>query len=191
MEYCRGVKINDVEQLKEMKLDLHQLGLICLNTFADMIFRSTKLHIDPHAGNLFVRMNPTTNQPQLILLDHGMYMYYQKDFRDNFQKLWLAMISQNQEEIKECCKPWGMEDYSEVLAVVFTGRSSQWNHKLGEEMTQEQMEELRDKMIERMKNTPIDKKKIEERMKKMEEMMKVMPLELLSVLRVQMLVRFR
>ena len=188
MEYCEGVKINDIDTLKKRNIDLHQLGQICLTTFADMIFRSSKLHIDPHAGNLFVRLNPQTKEPQLILLDHGMYMYYRKSFNEDFQKLWLAMISQDKEEIKKCCEPWGMEEYSEVLSVVFTGRSSQWNHKLGEQMSEEEMQEMREKMMEKMKNTPVDKQKIEEHMKKMEAMMKVIPLELMAVLRVQMLV---
>lgn len=189
MEYVHGVKVNDLDKIKEMNLNVHDIGRLCIEAFADMIFRFNKLHMDPHAGNLFIRKIPGTDKPQLIILDHGMYMNYRDTFKDDFQKLWLAMISQNQEEIRECCKPWGMEEYGEVLAIVFTGRGSQWNNKLGEQLTEEEMEEMREKMRERMKNSPISREKIEERMKKMQEMMKVIPIELISILRVQMMVR--
>ena len=54
-------------------------------------------------------------------------------------------------------------------------------------MTQEEIAEMRQKMMERMKN--VDKTKMMERMAKMQEMMKRMPMEMNAVMRVQMLVR--
>ena len=98
------------------------------------------------------------------------------------------MISQDQNQIKECCKPWNMEEYSEVLAFVFTGRNSHMNNKLGEGMTEEEMKKMREKMRERMMKKQFNKEKMEEHMKKMQEMMKIIPLELMSILRVQMMV---
>ena len=179
---------NDFEKIKEMGFDTHEIGHLCISAFSDMIFRFNNLHMDPHAGNLFVRPIPGTNKPQLILLDHGMYMHFRDHFSEDFRDLWLAMISQDQDRIKECCKPWNMEEYSEVLAFVFTGRNSHMNNKLGEGLTEEEMKKMREKMREKMMKKQFNKEKMEEHMKKMQEMMKIIPLELMSILRVQMMV---
>ena len=102
------------------------------------------------------------------------------------------MISQDLQEVKKCCEPWEMEEYAEFLSLIFTGRSSQWNTKLGEQMTEEEMVEMREKMLEKLKEQGKDiaklKRMMEEGMKKMEDMMKKMPLDLLAVVRVQMMV---
>lgn len=41
-----------------------------------MIFENGHVHCDAHAGNIFVRRNPKSNEPQIILLDHGFYKGY-------------------------------------------------------------------------------------------------------------------
>ena len=70
--------------------------------------------------------------------------------------------------------------------MIFTGRTTRMRNKLGEELTEEEIQKIRMKMIERMQHT--DKEKLEERMKRIQEFAKSLPLELFSVMRVQLMV---
>ena len=49
---------------------------------------------------------------------------FSEGFNKDFQQLWLAMITQDKEKVRECCKPWHLEDSSELLMLMFTGRGS-------------------------------------------------------------------
>ena len=60
--------------------------------------------------------------------------------------------------------------------------------RMGEELSDEEKEQMRKFREEHMKNP--DMEKMQERMEKMQEMMKKMPLEMNAVIRNQMLVRF-
>lgn len=187
MEYIHGTKISDVAALDRQGFDRAEIGRICVAAFSDMIFRFHKLHMDPHSGNLMVRRIPGTQKPQLVILDHGMYMYFREGFNENFRKLWLAMISQDKAAIVESSKAWGLEREAELLPMIFTGRTTRMHNKLGEELSEEEIQQIRMKMIERMHHT--DKEKLEQRMKRVQEFAKSLPLELFSVMRVQLMVR--
>ena len=199
MEYIDGVKASDLEGIAKMGLDKKEIGQLCVQAFSEMIFSFKKLHMDPHAGNLLVRTIPGTTKPQLVLIDHGMYMHFREGFNHDFQQLWLAMITQDKAKVRECCKPWHLEDAAEILMMIFTGRGSRPNRKcvrrggisgrLGETMTKEEAEQFRRQMQEKMMK--MSKEEIATRMKKMQETMKNLPIELAAVLRVQMMVRVR
>ena len=60
---------------------------------------------------------------------------------------------------------------------------------MGEELSKEEMEKVRDEMIKRMRQQ--DREAIEKRMKKMQTMMKNMPTEMMAVFRSQMMVGLR
>jgi aarF domain-containing kinase len=130
MEYMDGVKVNDVDALDKMGFDHAEVGKLCVSAFSDMIFRFNKLHVDPHPGNLLIRPQPgNESHPQLIILDHGMYLKFNESFSENFRKLWLAMITQNREEVRKYCEPWGLQDNAEMLTMMFTGRSTMMQNK--------------------------------------------------------------
>lgn len=61
--------------------------------FGQMIFRFGHIHCDAHPGNILVRRKPTGNGSQIVLLDHGLYREIPQEFKDNFSKLWLSLIT--------------------------------------------------------------------------------------------------
>ena len=124
MEYIDGVKMSNLDAIDAMGFDRKEIGQLCIKAFSEMIFGFHKLHMDPHSGNMLVRNSPGTDKPQLVLIDHGMYMHFREGFNKDFQQLWLAMITQDKEKVRECCKPWHLEDSSELLMLMFTGRGS-------------------------------------------------------------------
>ena len=132
MEYIHGIKVSDVQQLRSQGIDTKEVAALCVEAFARMIFQAPFLHVDPHPGNMLVRVLPTNPRkdsaqsnahPQLVLLDHGMYNYMQEGFGSFMQELWLAMVQQDEKHVYELCSVYGMQRFSQLLSLAFTGRS--------------------------------------------------------------------
>ena len=134
MEFIHGIKVSDVKSLKSSGFDTKEVASLCVEAFAKMIFQAPFLHVDPHPGNMLVRALPNRRNnknhrytkketPQLVLLDHGMYNYIQEGFGSFMQELWLSMIEQDEERVYSLCSIYGMERFSQLLSLAFTGRS--------------------------------------------------------------------
>lgn len=50
-EYIDGIKIGDVEKIKNEKLDLADIDSKLFEIFAEQIFHTGFVHADPHEGN--------------------------------------------------------------------------------------------------------------------------------------------
>ena len=129
MEFIHGTKVTNFGELRKQFIDTRKVAQLCVQAFADMMFQASFLHVDPHAGNLLVRTN-SLGDPQLVILDHGMYNYVDASFTRYLQNLWLAMVAQNHQQMRELCSVYGMEDYAQLLSLSFTGRSLDARNKL-------------------------------------------------------------
>ncbi len=59
-----------------------------------------------------VRIKPgTRNEPQVVLLDHGLYKELSDEFRREYCELWKAMILQDDIAVKKYCHELGIENY--------------------------------------------------------------------------------
>jgi predicted unusual protein kinase regulating ubiquinone biosynthesis (AarF/ABC1/UbiB family) len=67
MEYIRGTKINDVEQLDAMGVDRHELAVNLQRAYLQMLLEDGVFHADPHPGNLAVCEDGT-----IVFYDFGM-----------------------------------------------------------------------------------------------------------------------
>jgi len=106
MEWVEGIKISDKAALEEMGLRTVEVGQLLLQTFAEMAFVRGVIHQDPHPGNILVRLSPPRKQrwiarllrgrrgrkPQLLLLDHGSYVYLGEQLRLQYCQLWCAFM---------------------------------------------------------------------------------------------------
>lgn len=129
MEFIHGIKVSNVKKLREESISTRRVAQLCVQAFSDMMFQTNFLHVDPHAGNLLVRTN-SHGDPQLVLLDHGMYNYVDPSFTSYLQELWLAMVSQDHKEVEQLCRVYGMEDFAQLLSLSLTGRSLDAQNKL-------------------------------------------------------------
>jgi predicted unusual protein kinase regulating ubiquinone biosynthesis (AarF/ABC1/UbiB family) len=64
--FCEGVKINNVKQLDEWKLDKRALASRLIAAYCQMVFKDGYYHADPHPGNILVQQDGT-----IVLLDFG------------------------------------------------------------------------------------------------------------------------
>ncbi len=67
LEFKHGIKITDVQNLREAKIDLKNLAWRIDLLFMRMLLRDDIFHADPHPGNISV-----TPEGEIILFDFGM-----------------------------------------------------------------------------------------------------------------------
>lgn len=94
MEYLPGIKINNIDKLKEHNIDTVKLSKSLMSSFIKMILVSGYLHSDPHPGNISVSPNGT-----IILYDFGIIEKYEDDFIFVLRDLCGAFVERNVENI--------------------------------------------------------------------------------------------
>ncbi|XP_019485738.1 PREDICTED: uncharacterized aarF domain-containing protein kinase 5 isoform X1 [Hipposideros armiger] len=137
-EFCEGCKVNDVEAIKSMGLDMQdqrsssRLLLSRYSTQASSTPTPTLAMVgeDPGGGRgrglavsqcavspVLVRKGPD-GKAQLVLLDHGLYQFLDEKDRSALCQLWRAIILRDDAAMKAHAASLGVRDYflfSEVL----------------------------------------------------------------------------
>jgi len=124
------------------------------------------------AANIFVRVKPgTVNEPQVVLLDHGLCKELTDSFRVSYCELWKNLILQNDEKVKQYCEQIGVprEDYKLFAELVLMRSYESGNIGLSSKITKKQLEEV--------------KKLFAQQMHRMVDLMKKMPREMVLVMR--------
>jgi aarF domain-containing kinase len=130
MEFCDGVKINDVQGIENMKLDKAEVAKLLIDLFSEQIFVHGFVHSDPHPGNILVapldpnwRTSTKKNlKPKIMLLDHGLYKTLPNELRVDYCELWRALILRDTKNIEHYAKKLGAGEYWNLLALVLTFR---------------------------------------------------------------------
>ncbi|KAG0622568.1 hypothetical protein M758_3G107800 [Ceratodon purpureus] len=124
MEFMEGMGVTDVTAMKEHGIDPKDVAHLISETFAEMIFHHGFVHCDPHAANMMLRVKPgTENEPQLILLDHGLYKTLGPELRSNYANLWKALVFAKVDDIKAYSLKMGAgEDLYTLFASILTMR---------------------------------------------------------------------
>jgi len=69
-----------------------------------------------------VRPHPTTNAPQLVLVDHGLYKTLPPAFRNDYCDLWIGIALADIPEIKRVCLKMNAGKMFPLLAAMLTAR---------------------------------------------------------------------
>jgi len=88
-------------------LSLQSVMQIMVDLFSAQMFLWGVLHCDPHPGNIFIRRLPS-GKPELVLIDHGLYIRMSPTFRHQYAAFWKALISFDNDKIKEIVNAWGV-----------------------------------------------------------------------------------
>ena len=96
--------------------------LLC-RTFNAQIFDGGFVHCDPHPGNVLVRPRPDRpTQPQLVLLDHGLYRELPREFVNMYADLWYHVLAGDADGIRRVSHALGVGDYYPLFAAMLTAK---------------------------------------------------------------------
>ena len=80
-----------------------------VDLFCAQIFRWGWVHCDPHPGNVFIRPHPLhPRRPQLVLIDHGLYVKLTPEFRRQYSELWKALLAMDLGTLFRVASQWGI-----------------------------------------------------------------------------------
>lgn len=96
LEYIRGIKITDIEQLKKAGVDLDRLAFRVDLLFMRMLLRDDIFHADPHPGNISV-----TPEGKIILYDFGMVGTLDKKTRFYLLSLYDGLVNTDPDAIMD------------------------------------------------------------------------------------------
>eukprot|EP00002_Diphylleia_rotans_P030119 TRINITY_DN6172_c0_g1_i4.p1 TRINITY_DN6172_c0_g1~~TRINITY_DN6172_c0_g1_i4.p1 ORF type:complete len:436 (+),score=66.62 TRINITY_DN6172_c0_g1_i4:49-1356(+) len=125
MEFIGGnvCKLVDKDSFKKMGFSEKQVCEVLVDVFCTQAFEHGFVHADPHPGNILVRpRKDKPTEPQLVLLDHGLYRTMDDEFRIDYCTLWKSLILRDQETAIRICNKFGILEYFKVFTVMITGR---------------------------------------------------------------------
>eukprot|EP00478_Filoreta_tenera_P000338 GABV01000338.1.p1 GENE.GABV01000338.1~~GABV01000338.1.p1 ORF type:complete len:471 (+),score=202.47 GABV01000338.1:2-1414(+) len=106
-EWIDGIKLTNLTELADKKFSTEEIMEILVEAFSHQIFISGFVHCDPHPGNVLIRRNPR-GKPQIVLLDHGLYIAESEKFRLQYCRFWEAMFLRDTNTLKDICVEWGI-----------------------------------------------------------------------------------
>lgn len=104
MEFIDGVRIDNVEAIKEMGVDPTAIAEAGFQSYLQQIFIDGFFHSDPHPGNLMV-----TREGELVFIDFGMVGMLRPERRDTFIKVLLAFVNADVDVLLECFENLGIK----------------------------------------------------------------------------------
>jgi aarF domain-containing kinase len=105
-----------------------------VDLFSAQMFLWGEVHCDPHPGNMFVRRLPN-GDPELVLIDHGLYIHLEPAFRVQYAQLWKSLLTFDNAAIKRITESWGIGNAdlfaSAVLLRPYQGGDGSTSARLG------------------------------------------------------------
>ncbi|KAF2422630.1 ABC1 domain protein [Tothia fuscella] len=90
-------------------LSLKPVMATMVDLFSAQMFLWGLVHCDPHPGNIFIRRLPS-GKPELVLIDHGLYIRMSPEFKHQYSRFWKALISFDNDTIQEIVHSWGVNN---------------------------------------------------------------------------------
>ena len=153
-EWIDGVRMTDrngIKQLMGERIDVPSEGSAAnrfptlkggisavlttmVELFGAQIFEWGWVHCDPHPGNMIVRPHPTIKgAPQLVLLDHGLYVRTTPAFQRQYAMLWKSLMTLDFKVLEDVASEWGIGEPKLFASATLMRPVSSFNDKNDEE----------------------------------------------------------
>lgn len=94
---------------KPLKGGVKTIMQTMVELFSAQMFEWGWVHCDPHPGNVLIRPLPSNpRHPQIVLLDHGLYVSVSEDFKGEWVRLWRAMLIGDYQGVDAVTRGWGV-----------------------------------------------------------------------------------
>ncbi|ANB14789.1 Mcp2p [Sugiyamaella lignohabitans] len=167
-EWIEGVSLSNREGLKKERYNTSQAIDSMTKLFAKQIFEWGLVHCDPHPGNMILRR--VRGRQQLVLIDHGLYIYEAEKFRKQYAQLWRGLFLLDTEAVKQVAIDWGFGDTemfaSSTMMQAYRGgsagghRNEDSDGKSSKPLTKEERFEMEEASKNRFQNFMKDTTKI-------------------------------
>jgi len=147
-------------------LSLKDVMTEMIDLFSAQMFLWGWVHCDPHPGNIFIRRLPS-GKPELVLIDHGLYVHMQPEFRHQYSLFWKSLMTFDNKTLGEIVQSWGINNAdifaSATLMRPYAGGDNTTSAEIKKGLTgKEQAErayEMQQKMRQGMRDILGDEKK--------------------------------
>lgn len=153
MEYIDGIKISDVDALAAAGIDANEVAKIMMEAYCEQILVNGFFHADPHPGNLLVLPGPV-----VVFVDFGLSKELPEDFRVNYAKLTLAVLSQDDHAMVEAFRALGFRtrsDNPETLLALGRGFFESAGPEQRPYVDAEVMPEVNERMARMLSENPV------------------------------------
>jgi len=90
MEKVEGVRVDDVESLKQRGLNIKKIFKTVIDIYFIQIFEHGFFHGDPHPGNILVK-----EDGRIVMVDFGIVGKIDEEFQESYANIALAIIKQD------------------------------------------------------------------------------------------------
>ncbi|KAJ7722355.1 ABC1 family-domain-containing protein [Mycena olivaceomarginata] len=158
-EWIEGVRLSDRDAIRRLMGELPGASTPLrggtraimdpmVELFSSQMFLWGWVHCDPHPGNVIVRPHPAAPRtPQLVLLDHGLYVQLTEEFRRDWCAVWEGLLAGEWSVVDGVTRKWGV-----AMPDLFASAVLMRPVKLGRGRPQQRESEERGKPIEEMTN---------------------------------------
>ncbi|KAL9600581.1 MAG: hypothetical protein Q9219_003127 [cf. Caloplaca sp. 3 TL-2023] len=130
----------------------------CMQTMVDLFSAQMFLwgwcHCDPHPGNIFIRRLPS-GKPELVLIDHGLYVHMQPEFRHQYSLFWKSLMTFDNKTIGDIVRTWGINNpdvfASATLMRPYTGGDNSTTAGIKRTMSVKEQQERHYEMQQQMR----------------------------------------
>ncbi|KAL8718374.1 MAG: hypothetical protein Q9225_004482 [Loekoesia sp. 1 TL-2023] len=130
----------------------------CMQTMVDLFSAQMFLwgwcHCDPHPGNIFIRRLPS-GEPELVLIDHGLYVHMQPEFRHQYSLFWKSLMTFDNKTIGDIVRSWGINNpdffASATLLRPYTGGDNSTSAGIKRTMSVKEQQERHYEMQQQMR----------------------------------------
>ncbi|WFD27660.1 hypothetical protein MNAN1_002661 [Malassezia nana] len=133
MEFIEGSRPDNLQYLAKHKIDRNRVSQELSRIFAQMLYMHGFFHADPHGGNVLIRPRQPGSRSsenfEIVLLDHGLYFAIDEELRSNYARFWLTLLSRTTPHITRERRKYAKlvgnidDDLYPVLESAITGRS--------------------------------------------------------------------
>lgn len=116
--FMTACRLTDKERLAEYGLSIKETMDAVTELYSAMVFKWGWVQADPHPGNILVRPHADRpGHPEIVLIDHGLYVDMPVDFRYQYCKLWRSLFVGDVKAIEDIAVAWGIKrENSDIFA---------------------------------------------------------------------------
>ncbi|GAA5939292.1 ABC1 kinase family protein [Sporobolomyces koalae] len=178
-DFISACRLTDKKRLAEYGLSVKETMDAVTELYSAMVFKWGWVQADPHPGNILVRPNAKRpKHPEIVLIDHGLYVDMPTQFRHQYCQLWRSLFTGQISEIEKIAVAWGIKKEN---ADIFASLTLLRPHKLKKQKGAEAPTEAEKKFGEQTRYE--QQVGLKARLKTMLESEELIPRELIFVTR--------